>query len=124
MLHSQPSVSGDFDPLQSVRPELHWYEHVEPLQLAAPVFELHVTPQPPQLVVDVLDDSHPFTSWFDVSQLSWPGWHPVYVQLPPLHAAPMVVCVSHARPQAPQFVVVVILVSQPFWSGGVELQSA
>jgi hypothetical protein len=66
--HSQPSVSGAAPALQSVRPELHWYEHVEPLQLAVPVPVLHATLQPPHVVVDVADDSQPFVLWFEVSQ--------------------------------------------------------
>jgi hypothetical protein len=46
------------------------------------------------------------------------------VQLPPEQAAPRLCAPSHARPQAPQLLVVVICVSQPLVSGGVVLQLA
>jgi hypothetical protein len=46
--------------LQSLSPELHWYEHVVPLQLAAPVFVLHALLHPPHVVVEESDDSQPF----------------------------------------------------------------
>ena len=58
--HSHPSVSGALPALQSASPELHWYEHVVPLQLAAPVFVLHAALHEPHVVVDESDDSHPF----------------------------------------------------------------
>jgi hypothetical protein len=48
----------------------------------------------------------------------------VYVQLPPEQAVPRLCVESHARPQAPQLVAVVVCVSQPLVSGGVVLQLA
>ncbi len=116
-------MSGAVPALQSVSPALHLYEHVDPLQLAGPVFVLHFAPHPPQLVVDESDDSHPLVSPPLVSQLTKPGWHPPYMQFVPEHVAPMLFTVSHARPQSPQFAGVVICVSQPLVSGGVALQS-
>ena len=46
------------------------------------------------------------------------------MQLPPEQVAPLLCVVSHARPQAPQLLAVVICVSQPLVSGGVVLQLA
>ncbi len=95
-----------------------------PSQLAVPVFVLQEAPQAPQLEVDVSDDSQPLVLWFEVSQSAQPDLHPVYRQLPPEQLAPLLLLVSQLRPQAPQFDAVVMLVSQPFVSGGVLLQSA
>jgi hypothetical protein len=53
-----------------------------------------------------------------------PGAHAVYVQEVPEQLAPMLVAVSHATPQAPQSLIVVVCVSHPFVSGGDVLQSA
>ena len=123
--HSQPSVSGAVAALQSLRPALHLYEHVFPLQLAAPVFVLHAALlHAPHVAVEKRDDSQPFVSGAVVSQSANPVAQPEYVQLPAEHAAPVLVFVSHERPQPPQFAGVVICVSQPFVSGGVVLQSA
>lgn len=123
--HSQPSLSGGVPALQSMRPVLHLYEHVVPLQLAAPVFVLHAAfLHPPHVAVDESDDSQPFVSPAVVSQLAKPGAQPPYVQFVPVHVAPVLVLVSHERPQTPQFVAVVVGVSQPFVSGGVVLQLA
>jgi hypothetical protein len=61
-------VSGAVLALQSARPELHWYEHVVPLQLAAPVFVLHALLHEPQVAVDDSDDSHPFAFGAAVAQ--------------------------------------------------------
>jgi hypothetical protein len=122
--HSHPSVSGALLALQSERPELHWYVHVEPVQLAAPVFVLHALLHPPHVAVDESDDSQPFVLGAVVTQSAYPPAQPVYWQLPPLQLAPLLVLVSHARPHAPQFVAVVTCVSQPLVSGGVVLQSA
>jgi hypothetical protein len=76
------------------------------------------------VAVEERDDSQPFVSGAVVSQSANPVAQPVYVQLPAEQPAPVLVFVSHERPQAPQFAGVVICVSQPFVSGGVVLQSA
>jgi hypothetical protein len=110
--------------LQSLSPELHWYEHVVPLQLAAPVFVLHAALHAPHEPVDERDDSQPLVLGAVVTQSANPLEHAVYVQLPPEQPAPVLVLVSHARPQTPQLDTVVVWVSQPLVSGGVVLQSA
>ena len=122
--HSQPSTFGALPALQSMRPALHLYEHVVPLQLAGPVLVLHAAPHAPQFEVDDSDDSQPFVSGAVLSQLAKPAAHPVYRQLPPGHVAPLLVAVSHEWPHAPQFETVARDVSQPFVSGGLVLQSA
>lgn len=124
VVHSQPSVSGAVPALQSVSPELHWYVHLVPLQLAAPVFVVQTLLHPPQVAVDDSDDSQPFVFGAVLEQSAKPAAHPVYWQLPPEQLAPLLVFVSHARPHAPQLVAVVTCVSQPFVSGGVVLQLA
>jgi hypothetical protein len=122
--HSQPSVSGAMAALQSMRPALHLYEQVVPLQLAAPVFVLHAAfLQAPHVAVDERDDSQPLVSGGVVSQSANPFAQPVYVQLLAAQPAPTLVFVSHERPHPPQLAGVVIWVSQPFVSGGVLLQS-
>ena len=124
--HSQPSVSGAMAALQSMRPALHLYEHVVPLQLAGPVFVLHAAfSHAPQLG----GRGERRLAAVRVGRASCrsrrsPFAHPVYVQLPAEQPAPTLVFVSHERPHAPQFAGVVICVSQPFVSGGVVLQSA
>jgi hypothetical protein len=75
--HSHPSVSGALLALQSIKPELHWYEHVVPLQLAAPVFVLQAVLHEPQVVVDESDDSHPFVFGAAVAQSAYPLAQPV-----------------------------------------------
>jgi hypothetical protein len=117
-------VSGALLALQSLSPELHWYEHDVPLQLAAPVFVLHALLQPPHVAVEESDDSHPFVLGAVLVQSAKPDWQPVYWQLPPEQLAPVLVFVSHERPHTPQLVGVVVCVSQPFVSGGVVLQLA
>jgi hypothetical protein len=108
-----------------VRPPLHLYEHVVPSQLAAPVFVLHAAfLQAPHVAVEESEDSHPFVSGGVVSQSAKPAAQPEYVQLLPEQPGPVLVFVSHARPQAPQLLAVERLVSQPFVSGGVVLQLA
>jgi hypothetical protein len=118
-------VSGAVAALQSVRPALHLYVHVVPSQLAAPVFVLHAAFwHAPHVAVEDSDDSQPLVSGAVVSQSAKPAAQPVYAQLPALQLVPVLVFVSHERPQPPQFAAVVICVSQPFVSGGVVLQSA
>jgi hypothetical protein len=122
--HSHPSVSGALLALQSSRPELHWYVHVDPVQLAAPVLVLHALLHPPHDAVDERDDSHPFVLGAALTQSANPFAQPVYAQLPPLQLAPLLWLVSHDFPQPPQFCAVVVCVSQPLVSGGVVLQLA
>jgi hypothetical protein len=123
--HSQPSTSGAVATLQSDRPVLHVYEHVVPLHLAEPVAVLHALLHPPQLDVDVSEVSHPLVSGAVVVQLAQPFTQPPYVHEPlEEQLAPVLVFVSQARPQAPQFDAVVIDVSHPLTSGGVVLQLA
>jgi hypothetical protein len=110
--------------LQSLSPELHWYAHVVPLQLAAPVLVLQALPHPPHVAVDESEDSHPFVLGAAFEQSAKPFAQPVYVQLPPEQPAPVLVFVSHERPHTPQLEAVVTCVSQPFVSGGVVLQLA
>jgi hypothetical protein len=94
--HSQPSVSGAVAALQSMRPELHLYEHVVPLQLAAPVVVLHAAfLHAPHVAVDEREDSHPFVSGGVVSQFAKPTAQPPYLQLLPEQLATALVFVSH-----------------------------
>ena len=108
VVHSHPSVSGALPALQSFSPELHWYEHVVPLQLAAPVFVLHAALHAPHDAVEESDDSQPFALGAVVTQSANPVAQPVYVQLPPEQPAPVLVLTSHERPHAPQLLAVVV----------------
>ena len=122
---AHPPRSGLSPVVQSAKPASHVYEHCVPLQVVGLEFAVGQTfPQPPQSDVDDRDVSHPLVSGAVVSQSAYPGSHPVYVQPPPVHAAPLLRLVSQAAPQAPQFVTVSICVSQPLVSGGVVTQSA
>ena len=62
----------------------------------------HVLPQPPQLFVDVVLVSHPFTFVPEVSQSRKPLAHPEYVHFPAVQAAPTLFTESHLAPHAPQ----------------------
>jgi hypothetical protein len=82
---SHPSTSGAIG-LQSAKPgEQPVYAQVTPppsagSQLAPRLFVVsHSLPHPPQLAVDVSDDSQPFVSLSDVasSQSTQPAWQPV-----------------------------------------------
>jgi hypothetical protein len=122
---SQPSASGAVV-LQSAQPGAHpEYSHVVPLH-AAPVLCVvsHVTPQPLQLVVVFVCVSQPSVSGAVLVQSAHPGEQLAYEQVVPLHVAPPLCSVSHAAPQAPQLVVVMVAVSQPSGSGAVFVQSA
>jgi hypothetical protein len=101
------------------------YEQVFPSQLGVPVCVSHAAfLQAPQVDVERSELSQPFVFGEPSSQSAQFTAQPVYVHLPPVHAAPRLVFPSHARPQAPQLDVVVVGVSQPCVSGGVGLQSA
>jgi hypothetical protein len=119
---SQPPVLGAVV-TQSPQPTLHTYEHVVPLHDGVPRVVSHTFPQPPQLVVRLSDVSHPLVFGAALLQSSHPGLH-VYEHVVPLHEG-VPRAVSHALPQPPQLVVVVVGVSQPTRFGaGVVVQSA
>jgi hypothetical protein len=124
---SQPSVSGGVL-LQSSQPglQLVYVQRVPPLAHEAPLLWTvsQVAPQPPQLAVDAVAVSQPFVSGALVSQSAHPGAQPVYWHVVPLQVAPVLWLVSHESPQALQFAVVFVGVSQPFVSGAVFVQSA
>ena len=84
----------------------------------------HLMPQPPQLLTSLLVAvSQPARSGAPPLQLAKPALQLVYVHETPLHAAPLLRTVSHARPQPVQLVIVFSVVSQPSRSGAVEVQS-
>ena len=85
------------------------------LPLVAPV-RLHFTPHPPQFAVVVTGVSQPSRSGSDELQLPHPALQLVYVQVVPVHDAPLLLVVSHARPQPLQSVMVFVDVSQPLKS--------
>jgi hypothetical protein len=85
----------------------------------------HALPQPPQLLVVVIEVSQPLVFGAAVLQSAYPlAQPPRYVQEPPTHCAPALVSVSQALPHPPQLVGVVVGVSQPSRSGAAALQSA
>jgi hypothetical protein len=122
---SQPFVSGAVVS-QSAYPELQpVYWHVLPSSHDAPwLFVVsHFLPHAPQLPGVASDVSHPLVLTPLVSQSAQPGWQPVYWQTiappsPVPHVAPKLCVVSQTLPQAPQLVVDVFELSQPFVFGG------
>jgi hypothetical protein len=87
---------------------------VVPLHVAVPCVVSHTRLQPLQLDVVVVAVSQPLVSGAAVLQLANPALQLEYVQVVPLHAALLLLTVSHALPQPPQFVIVLVGVSHPF----------
>ena len=83
----------------------------------------HARPHAPQLAAVASEVSQPSVSAPLPLQSAHPGWQPVYWQTtaPPsvvTQVAPRLCVVSHSFPQAPQLVVEVFELSQPFVFGG------
>jgi hypothetical protein len=108
---SQPFVFGAAI-TQSPHPALQAYEHVVPLQLAEPCDWSHAAPHAPQFATVFVGVSQPFVLRPDVSQSPQPALH-AYEHVVPVQVADPCVW-SHAAPHAPQLVIVVVGVSQPF----------
>ena len=85
--------------------------------------ESQVLPHAVQFVVVLRGDSQPLALLPEESQSPKPATQPVYTHLPPTHAAPVLVAVSHFTPHAPQLSTVFVGDSHPSVSGGVVLQS-
>src|SRR5882672_8107183 len=86
-------------------------------------------PHAPQLAAVASDVSHPSVSVPEGSQSAQPGWQPLYWQtMAPAslvtQVAPRLWVISQTLPHAPQLVVDVFELSQPFVSGGAWLQSS
>jgi hypothetical protein len=94
------------------------------LHVAAPCEVSHTLLHPPQLLVVFVAVSQPFVSGAAVLQLPNPGLQLAYEHVVPSHVAPLLLVASHTLPQAPQFSVVFVWVSQPFVSGTAVLQLA
>jgi hypothetical protein len=109
---SQPPVFGAAV-TQSPHPALHVYEHVVPLQLGVPCVVSHALPQPPQSAVVVVGVLQPTKFGAVVTQSDQPAAH-VYEHVVPLQLGVPCPDALHTLPQAPQFDVVVVCVSQPF----------
>ena len=111
VMHSHPSVSAPTEALQSVRPALQTYVHEAPVHDGVPLVMLHATPHAPQLVVVVVEVSHPLVSGAAVLQSAKPGAQLEYEHVVPLHVGPTLREVSQTLPQPPQVVVLPRLVS-------------
>src|SRR5580704_2458321 len=85
---------------------------------------LHATLHAPQLLVVVVEVSHPSVSGAPVLQSAKPGSQLEYEHVVPLHVGPTLCEVSQTLLQPPQVVVLLRLVSQPLVSGAAVLQLA
>jgi hypothetical protein len=76
----------------------------------------------PQLETELSDVSQPFAFGAAVLQSAHPARQPVYVQVVPPQAPPMLCTVSQTLPQPPQFAAATL--SQPLMSGALVSQLA
>jgi hypothetical protein len=83
----------------------------------------HVCPHAPQLAEADTCVSQPLVSGGAASQSAHPDAQPVYVQLTPLQAAPLLCVVSHDWLHTPQLATLARSVSQPLVFGAVFWQS-
>jgi hypothetical protein len=120
---SQPLVSGAALSQSAYPDEQFAYVQVAPLHMAPVLVAVSQAAHPPQWDGVFVGVSQPLVLGAAWLQSAYPDEHPEYVQVVPLHIAPVLVAVSQPAHPA-QWAGVLVGVSQPFVSGGVVTQFA